>query len=90
MECTLSDVDLFTPSFIQSDIQHGFYEDVFPISKLNDNGPIEFNIGNSTEKFIDLASTYLKLKVQIKKSDETAPNTFVILPLNERQSCTIA
>ena len=43
LECTLSDADLFTPAFQQSDIQHGFYEDVFPISKLDDSGSIEFN-----------------------------------------------
>ena len=39
IECTLSDTDLFSPSFIQSDIKHSASEDVFPISRLNDNGP---------------------------------------------------
>ena len=46
MDCTLSDTDVFTPPFVQKDINLGIFEDVFPISKLNDNGPIEFNIEN--------------------------------------------
>lgn len=83
MDCTLSDADLFTPSFTQSDIQHGYYEDVFPISKLDDSGPIEFTIGNSTDKFIDLASTYLKLKVQIQRSNGHAiEDEEIVVPVN--------
>lgn len=82
-ECTLSDTQLFLPSFTQSDIQHGFYEDIFPISKLDDNGPIEFNIANSTDKFIDLASIYLKTKLQIKKADGSElAETEVVMPVN--------
>lgn len=65
LECTLSDTDVFTPSFTQNDIQHGFYEDIYPISKLNDNGPLEFLIENATDKFVDIANTFVKLKIQI-------------------------
>ena len=32
---------------------------------------IEFNIENSTEKFIDLANSFIKFKVQILKHDGT-------------------
>ena len=81
LECTLSDADLFTPPFTQSDIQHGVYEDVFPISKLDDNGPIEFNIGNSTDKLIDLASTYLRAKIQIQNLDGSVLED-VVVPVN--------
>ena len=70
-ECTLSDTDLFSPAFTQSDLQHGCYQDVFPNSQLDDHGPVEFVIRNSSDKFIDLANTTLKLKIQIKKSDGT-------------------
>jgi len=69
LDCTLSDTDVFTPQFVQKDINHGIFEDVFPISKFNDNGPIEFNIENSTEKFIDLANSFIKFKIQILKHD---------------------
>ena len=37
IECFISDVDLFTPAFVQSDIQSGRYEDIYPITKLEDN-----------------------------------------------------
>ena len=82
LECTLSDADLFTPPFTQSDIQHGFYEDVFPISKLDDSGPVEFNIGNSTDKFIDLASTYLRVKIQIQKLNGGVLEDEAVVPIN--------
>ena len=41
IECSISDTDLFTPAFVQSDIESGRYEDIYPITKLEDNGPIE-------------------------------------------------
>ena len=69
LECTLSDTDLFTPSFVQSDIQHGYYEELFPISNLDDSGPVEFNVDNATDKFIDPANSYLKMKLKIVKTD---------------------
>ena len=69
LECTLSDSDLFTPAFVRSDIEHGYFEDIFPITKLVDSGPIEFLLENATDKFLDLANTYLKLKLKIVKGD---------------------
>ena len=70
-ECTLSDTAVFSPILIQSDIVEGTYEEIFPLGKLEDAGPIEFNI-TSTSHFLDLASTFMKLKVQILKKDGTA------------------
>ena len=83
LDCTLSDTDVFTPPFVQKDINHGIFEDVFPISKLNDNGPIEFNIENSTEKFIDLANSFIKFKIQILKHDGTKlGDDNAVIPIN--------
>ena len=67
--CTSSDTDLFTPPFVQNDIQHGIYEDIFPISKLDDSGPVTFSLENSSDKFLDLANSYFKFKLRILKSD---------------------
>ena len=80
LECTLSDSDLFTPAFAQSDIEHGYFEDIFPITKLDDSAPIEFLLENTTDKFLDLANTYLKLKLKIVKGDgsDTAETDNVI------------
>ena len=69
LDCTLSDTDIFTPAFVQKDIQHGFFEEIFPISKLSDSGPVEFFLENATDKFLDLANSYVKFKLRIKKTD---------------------
>ena len=37
IECFISDADLFTLAFVQSDVQSGRYEDIYPITKLEDN-----------------------------------------------------
>ena len=71
LECTLSDTDIFTPAFVQTDIEHGTYEDVFPLSKLDDNGPIEFLMENATQKFLDLVNTYLSISCKVVKGDGT-------------------
>ena len=68
-ECTLSDLDLFTPPYVQSDVKNGFYEEINPISKLSDGGSIDFFDSNLTEYFIDLANSYLTLKIQILKGN---------------------
>ena len=70
-ECALSDTDVFTPAFVQTDIRQGVYEDVYPISKLNDNGPVEFVVENASEMFLDLANTYFKFSLKIVKADGT-------------------
>ena len=51
-ECDLSDTDLFSPAFVQRDILHGNYEEIFPITKLEDSGPVEFSVENSREKLL--------------------------------------
>ena len=70
-ECVLSDTDVFTPAFVQTDIRQGVYEDVYPISKLSDNGPVEFVVENASEMFLDLANTYFKISLKIVKADGT-------------------
>lgn len=70
IECSVSDAELFLPSFVQTDLESGMYEDIFPFNNsLDDLGPIEFIIENSTDKFLDLANSYLKIKFKILKSD---------------------
>ena len=86
IECALSDTDLFTPAFVQSDIESSTFEEVYPITKLDDGGPVEFTIKNSSDKFIDFVSTYLRLKVRLLKTDgaahaETDKATFVNYPI---------
>ena len=67
IECSVSDTDLFTPAFVQSDIESGRYEDIYPIIKLKDNGSIEFVI--VSDKFLDLNNSFLKVKCKITKAN---------------------
>ena len=67
IECSISDKDLFTPASVQSDIESGRYEDIYPITKLQDNGPIEFVIDNASDRFLDLSNSFLKVKCKIAK-----------------------
>ena len=68
-ECNISDLDIFTPAFVQTDILKGRFEDVFPLSNIEDGGPLEFSINNTSEKFLDLANSYLKLSFRVMKAD---------------------
>ena len=88
LECTLSDSDIFTPAFVQSDIEHGLFEDIYPITKLDDNEPVEFNIDNSTDKFLDLVNSTLNISCKIVKGNGTnlqdtdAAVTFINYPIS--------
>ena len=69
IECSVSDTDLSTPAFVQSDIESGKYENIYPINKLEDNGPIEFVIDNTSDEFLDLNNSFLKVKCKITKAN---------------------
>ena len=69
IECSVSDTDLSTPAFVQSDIESGKYENIYPINKLEDNGAIEFVIDNTSDKFLDLNNSFLKVKCKITKAN---------------------
>ena len=71
IDYALSDTDLFTPAFVQSDIESSTFEEIYPITKLDDGGSVEFTIKNSSDKFIDFVNTYLRLKVRLLKADGT-------------------
>ena len=42
--CMLSHVELFTPVFVQTDIERRHYKDIFPITSVEGSGPKEFSI----------------------------------------------
>ena len=69
LQCSISDTDLFTPAFVQSDIESGRYEDIYPITKLKDNGQIEFVIDNASDKFLNLNNSFFKVKCRITKAN---------------------
>lgn len=68
-ECLLSEVELFEPAYVQAVIQSGQMEEHFPLNSIADGGPIEFHINNTSDQFIDLAYSYLRVRLRILKGD---------------------
>ena len=68
-DCSSSSLDLFLLPPTQSSFQKGKSIDYHPITSLSGGGPIEFKISGSGKEFIDLAQSYLYLKVKVSKAD---------------------
>ena len=43
-ECSFSELELFKRPVVQSDTLNGKFEKIYPFTKLEDSGPIEFLI----------------------------------------------
>ena len=61
-ECSFSELELFKRPAVESDILNEKLEKIYPISKLEDSGPIEFLIEIATDHFLDLRQNYLNIK----------------------------
>ena len=57
-KCPISDTNLSTPAFVHSVIQSGRYEDIFPITQLEDSVSTEFVIDSASDKFLDLSNCF--------------------------------
>ena len=68
-DCSSSSLDLFLLPPTQSSFQKGKTIDYHPITSLSDGGPIEFKVSGSGKEFLDLARSYLYLKVKVSKTD---------------------
>ena len=79
IECTKSELDLFTVPTTQTSIIKGQWIEYHPLSNITDSGPIEFNVSGSGEEYLDLARTQLYVKAKITKPNGAAldPNTQV-------------
>ena len=62
-------LDLFLLPPTQLSFQKGKSIDYHPITSLSDGGPIEFKVSGSGKEFLDLARSYLYLRVKISKAD---------------------
>jgi hypothetical protein len=80
-----AELDLFTVPPTQESVENGQFVAFRPISSINSNAPIEFNVPGSGSEYIDLSQTMLYLKVKINKQhaenqqpDECGPvNNFI-------------
>ena len=68
-DCSSSRLDLFLLPPTQSSFQKGKSVDYHPITSLSDGGPIKFKVSGSGKEFLDLARSYLHLKVKVSKAD---------------------
>lgn len=68
-ECMKSELDLFRPRNIQTNILKT--EEVLyrPISSLDNQSVIEFVCNGNSDSYIDLSSIHLRIKMQLLKSD---------------------
>ena len=68
-DCSSSSLDLFLLPPTQPSFQKGKSIDYHPITSISDGGPIEFKVSGSGKEFLDLARSYLYLKVKVSKAD---------------------
>ncbi len=73
-ECTKSELDLFSVPPTQISISKGQWIQYNPLTNIIDSDSIEFNISGSTEHYLDLAHTILKVKAKITAEDGTDLN----------------
>jgi len=60
---------LFDEQDVQTDISGTTIVDYHPLTSLSSGGPIEFHVPGSSDEYIDLNDTQLKLRVKITKKD---------------------
>lgn len=67
----------------QTSIESGLWIHYKPISSLNDDGPIEFQVPGTGDDYIDLSHTLLHIKAKILNQDSTnlAADT-IVAPIN--------
>lgn len=71
IEFSISDLDLLSPLFVQDDVEGRLFEGIYPITKVEDNGPIKFVAENSSDKSADLANSYFLLRCIANKGNGT-------------------
>ncbi len=81
--CVKSELDIFSVPPTQTSIEQGGFVDYHPIAPLVDSGLIEFNIPKSSEDYIDMANSYLHVRVKVTNENGTnLANDAVVGPVN--------
>lgn len=79
-----SELNLFTESPIQLGVEASNFIEIFPITSLNENSPIEFFLNGSGDSYLDFGYTILHLQIQILKKAAGAKiaESDVVSPIN--------
>jgi hypothetical protein len=64
-ECSISQLDLFGVPGTNVSIEDAIFTDIHPVNAIVDGAPIEFKLNSTRDEFLDLASSYLYVKVKI-------------------------
>ena len=68
-ERSFSDLELFKRPAVQNHVLNGKFVKIYPITKLEDSGPIRFLIENVTDHFLGFRQSYLNIKLKVVNSD---------------------
>ena len=71
MDAYVENLDLFSPSPREIGIVQREWIEKGPESALVDGSPIEFNLPGNNLRYVDLAKTFIYLKIQVFKGDGT-------------------
>ena len=63
------ELELFKRPVVQSDILNGKFEKIYPITELENSGPIEFLIELAIDHFLDLRQSYPSIKFKVMDGD---------------------
>ncbi|XP_071111137.1 uncharacterized protein F54H12.2-like [Haliotis cracherodii] len=64
-------LNLFTLPPYQTIITQHYFDEVRPVSQINDSSPLEFQVINAGSDYIDLNRTRLHVKLKVKHADGT-------------------
>lgn len=84
MEATPSSLDLFQKNIVQTAITEGTWQEFRPVNAIEETAPVDFHIDGTSEDFVDLSETYLKIKARITTADGEAgyADNLMVAPVN--------
>ena len=82
-ECAKSELDLFGMGPTQTSIETSSYCEYHPLTSLDGNNTIDFEIGGSGEDYVDLNNTLLRIKAKITQTNgANLPDDDAVAPVN--------
>ena len=82
-EGLVSELALFDLPPTQTGVSDTYYEEIRPLSRVTDDGPLEFRIsGQNSMDYIDLRNSQIYVKLKVVKSDGGALTTEKVGPAN--------
>ena len=71
-EAIPNSLDLFEKNAVQSAIIDAQWVEIRPVNSIEETAPVDFRIDGTSEDFIDLSETYIKVKIRITNANGNA------------------